>query len=331
MRRRRSLPWIYRWSRPLIGAIAIAGAVLTAYLTVNKLTGTGGCAADGVAGANCGDVFSSAYAEVFGLPLSLFGCLAYISMAAFALIPLAISADKQKHLKKQIENVTWWLLLAGSIAMAVFSAYLMFVLATEIKALCPFCIGSAIFALSLLILTLKGKDWEDLGQIFFTGIIVALLTIVVTLGIYSNVNSVAQADGAQAEIVDPQDGKIIIPKPKTEPKPPKGWDITTVSGESEIALAQHLSATGAKKYGAFWCPHCNEQKQLFGKEAFADVDYVECDPQGENPQRDVCMAKGVQSFPTWEIDGKLYPGTKELDELAELSKYTGESDFKYKL
>lgn len=335
MRRRRSQPWIYRWSRPIIGAIAIAGAVLTAYLTITKLTGSGpacsinaGAAADTAAG--CGGVLNSAYATVFGLPLSLFGCLAYLSMAAFALVPLAIDPEKQKGLKRQLENYSWWLLLAGSIAMAVFSAYLMYVLATELKTLCPYCIGSALFSLSLLIFTITGRDWEDLGQIMFTGLIVGLLTIVVTLGIYSNVNSpIAQANSA-AEVVD-ADGLIAIPEAQGQPKPPKGWEITTTSGEAEMALAKHLSETGAKKYGAFWCPHCYDQKQLFGKEAFADVDYVECDPQGENPQRDVCMAKGVQSFPTWEIDGKLYPGTKELDELAELSKYTGESDFKYKL
>ena len=335
MRRRRSVPWIYRWSRPIIGAIAIAGAILTAYLTITKLTGSGpACSADATAGIGCGGVLDSAYATVFGLPLSLFGCLAYISMAAFALVPLAIR-DRQKDLKKKLENLTWWLLLAGSIAMAVFSGYLMYILATELQAACPYCIGSALFSLSLLILTIVGRDWEDRGQILFAGIIVGLLTIVVTLGIYSNVNSsIAQADGTQQEVqevVDPKDGKIVVPKNQGDPQPPDGWKITTTSGEAEIALAEHLTATGAKKYGAFWCPHCYEQKQLFGQEAFSEVDYIECDNQGKNPQRDVCMAAGIQSFPTWEIDGQFYPGTKELDELAELSQYQGDKNFKYKL
>ena len=330
MRRRRSLPWIYRWSRPIIGAIAIAGAVLTAYLTVTKLTGSGpACSVDGGAGAGCSGVLDSAYATVFGLPLSLFGCLAYISMAAFALVPLAIDRDKQKALKKQAENYTWWLLLAGSIAMAVFSGYLMYVLATELRTSCPYCIGSALFSLSLLVFTVAGRDWEDLGQIMFTALIVGLLTIVVTLGIYSNINpSIANADSV-AEVAD-ADGLIPIPEAQGQPTPPKGWDITTTSGEAEIALAQHLTATGAKKYGAFWCPHCYDQKQLFGKEAFAQVNYIECDPQGKDPQRETCLAAGIQSFPTWEVDGKFYPGTKTMAELAELSKYTGNTEFKYK-
>ena len=332
MRRRRSLPWIYRWSRPIIGAIAIAGAILTAYLTITKLTGGGpACSAEAAAGAGCGGVLNSAYATVFGLPLSLFGCLAYLSMAAFALIPWGISQENNKNLKKQLENSTWWLLLAGSIAMTVFSAYLMYVLATEIQTVCPYCIGSAFFSLSLLILTITGRDWEDLGQILFTGFIVGLLTIVVTLGIYSGVNSsIAQANGTIEEVVD-ADGLIAIPKPAGEPKPPEGWQINTTSGAAEIALAKHLTATGAKKYGAFWCPHCYEQKQLFGSEAFAEINYFECDPQGENPQREACLAAGIQSFPTWEIEGKFYPGTKTAEELAKLSNYQGEQGFKYKL
>ncbi len=332
MRRRRSLPWIYRWSRPIIGAIAIAGAILTAYLTITKLIGADPvCSADAAAGAGCGGVLNSAYATVFGLPLSLFGFLAYLSMATFALVPLGISQERQKNLKKQLENSTWWLLLTGSIAMTVFSAYLMYVLATDLKTVCLYCIGSALFSLSLLILTITGRDWEDLGQILFTGFIVGLLTILVTLGIYSGVNSpLAQANGTAEEVVD-TDGLIAIPEVAGQPKPPKGWEITTTSGTAEIDLAKHLTATGAKKYGAFWCPHCFEQKQLFGKEAFAEINYLECDPQGKNPQREACLAAGIQSFPTWEINGKLYPGTKTPEELAKLSNYQGNKDFKYKL
>lgn len=330
MRRRRSLPWIYRWSRPIIGAIAIAGAVLTAYLTITKLAGTGpACSVDGAAGAGCGGVLDSAYATVFGLPLSLFGCLAYISMAAFALVPLVIDQEKQKNLKKLFETYTWWLLLAGSIAMTVFSSYLMYILATELRTLCPYCIGSAAFSLSLLILTITGKDWEDLGQIMFTGLIVGLFTIVVTLGIYSNINSPLANANSIEEVAD-VDGLIPIPDPVGQPSPPKGWEITTTSGSAEIALAKHLTATGAKKYGAYWCPHCYAQKQLFGKEAFAEVNYLECADDGGNSQREACLAAGIQSFPTWEIEGKFYPGTKTLAELAELSNYGGNNEFKYK-
>lgn len=306
---------------------------MTAYLTFTKLTGSDpGCAVGASPGAGCSGVLNSSYATVFGLPLSLFGCLAYISMAAFALVPLGIRQEGQKNLKKRLESLTWWLLLSGSVAMAVFSGYLMYVLATDIKVVCPYCIGSALFSLSLLILTLKGRDWEDLGQILFTGFMVALLTIVATLGIYSGIDSsIAQANGTAEEIVD-ADGLIAIPPPTGAAQAPKGWKINTTSGAAENELAEYLTTTGAKKYGAFWCPHCFEQKQLFGQEAFEKINYVECAAEGKDPQPNACLAAGVRSYPTWEIDGKLYPGTKTLSELAELSGYKGEETaFKYKL
>ncbi|NES80075.1 MAG: vitamin K epoxide reductase family protein [Moorea sp. SIO2B7] len=319
MSRRRSLPWIYRWSRPLIGAIAIVGASLTAYLTIVKLTGGEvACTADAAQAAGCNNVLNSPYAEVFGLPLSLFGFLAYVSMATFALSPLALNQDSQKKLKTQLEDWTWLLLVAGGTAMAVFSSYLMYVLAFKLQTLCYYCIGSALFSLSLLTLSIIGRHWEDIGQIFFTSIIVAMVTIVGTLGIYSKVNSPVS-----------DSGRTPIPVATTNPKPPLGWEITTTSGEAEIALAKHLTKVGAKKYGAFWCPHCYEQKQLFGKEAFREIDYIECAEGGKKAQPQTCTEAKIKSYPTWEINGQLYPGTKSMEKLAELSGYQGDTNFKY--
>ena len=326
MRRKRSLPWIYRWSRPIIGAIAIAGAILTAYLTITKIMGGEvTCSAD-AGGGSCGDVLNSPYAEVFGLPLSLFGCLGYLGMATFALSPLIIDPEKNRGLRKQLENVTWLLLLAGSTAMAVFSGYLMYVLAFKIEAVCYYCIGSALFALSMFLLSILGRDWEDIGQIFFTGAIVAVLTLVGTLGVYANV------DKPLVEGVPDSDGLIPIAQAEGAPKPPKGWEVTSISGDSEIELAEHLTEVGAKKYGAFWCPHCYEQKQLFGKEAFKEVTYIEC-AEATNPrqQTPACQQAGINSYPTWEFDGKQYPGIQQLPKLAELTGYQGTTDFKYKL
>ena len=88
----------------------------------------------------------------------------------------------------------------------------------------------------------------------------------------------------------------------------------------EQSLAEHLQQTGAKMYGAYWCPHCADQKALFGS-AVGAMPYVECDPNGEKPQPDLCQAKQIEGYPTWEIAGQLYPGTRSLLELAALSNY----------
>lgn len=56
--------------------------------------------------------------------------------------------------------------------------------------------------------------------------------------------------------------------------------VTTESSTEAVVLARKLHDMGAKVYGAFWCSHCFDQKQAFGKQAMADFPYVECFPEG---------------------------------------------------
>ncbi|RCJ25005.1 hypothetical protein A6S26_17570 [Nostoc sp. ATCC 43529] len=328
MIRRRSTPWIHKWSRPLIAAIAGCGALTTGYLTIEKLTGgsTACVAQAGVKG--CNDVLSSPWATVFGQPLALFGFLAYTSMLIFALAPLVFSSPDNNNSRKQLENLTWWLLLVGAIAMSVFSGYLMYLLAFQIRAFCPYCIGSALFSTSLLVLTIIGRTWEDIGQILFTALIVGMVTLIGTLGIYAGVNQSDVTPGTPGQPV-----KISF-VPKEDPNPAiGGWQITTTSGEAEIALARHLAKIGAKEYVAYWCPHCHEQKLIFGKEAYQEIDNnnikVECAPEGLKAQPELCKAAKIGGFPTWIINGKSYSGVQNLEELAKASGYTGPRNFKY--
>ncbi|MGK7955508.1 MAG: vitamin K epoxide reductase family protein [Crocosphaera sp.] len=318
---RRSVPWIHRWSRPMIGAIAIAGAILTAYLTITKLTG--GDVACGAADAEnlatgCKSVLDSPYATVFGLPLSLFGFLAYGSMSVASLGPLFVKPEGKKSFRKQLDEWTWLFLLAGGTAMAVFSGYLMYVLATELQSVCYYCIGSAVFSLSLMGLSIFGREWEEVGQLFFIPIVVAMITLVATLGVYANLNQPTNADG-----------RIFIPEVTTQPKPPYGWEVNTESGPAEIQLATHLTSVGAKMYGAFWCPHCYDQKQVLGKEAVQEITYIECDPSGKNPQPEACQAAEIRSYPSWEINGKKLAGAQLPETLAQESGYTERDDWKY--
>jgi hypothetical protein len=99
--------------------------------------------------------------------------------------------------------------------------------------------------------------------------------------------------------------------------------VTTSSSANEIALAKHLRKIGAKLYTAYWCPHCHSQKQRFGKEAVKQLEVVECDRGGVNPQPQLCRDKRVRFYPTWEINGKLYPGNHSLESIANFSKYRG--------
>jgi glutaredoxin len=94
------------------------------------------------------------------------------------------------------------------------------------------------------------------------------------------------------------------------------------------ALARHLKATGAKMYGAYWCPHCQHQKELFGQSTFNRyINYIECDPRGEKAKPNLCKAAKIEAYPTWEINGKFYMGVQTLEELATISGYQGPKNF----
>jgi hypothetical protein len=81
-------------------------------------------------------------------------------------------------------------------------------------------------------------------------------------------------------------------------------------------FAQCLTEKGVKMYGAWWCPHCSNQKVAFGT-AFKHVDYVECSPGNTRTMSEECRADGIQSFPTWVFtDGTKLAGERTLTELA---------------
>jgi uncharacterized membrane protein/glutaredoxin len=269
MVRRRTSPWIHRKSRLLIAAIATIGAVITAYIAIPALMGGEvTCPVEG-----CDKVLESSYAELFGLPLALFGFLAYDAMLTMSVAPLLINAETNLPLRKKLEDLTWPLLFLGGSSMAIFSGYLMYIMVSEIKSFCIFCITSAICSFSLLVLTFIGKEWREKSQLIFSFVIIAVVTLIGTNAMYTISNGGVN-------------------------------DIRTTSAPANVALAEHLTDTGAKMYGAFWCPHCKDQKELFGRQAFNKIDYVECDPAGENPRTQMCIDAGIQRYPTWEVNGK---------------------------
>jgi len=93
--------------------------------------------------------------------------------------------------------------------------------------------------------------------------------------------------------------------------------------ESPIArpLADHLTAIGAKMYGASWCEHCQTQKKYFGSAADR-LPFVECKPGSPSaPLTRECLENHIQSFPTWIIKDRRIEGVIGLSELADLSGF----------
>jgi hypothetical protein len=85
-------------------------------------------------------------------------------------------------------------------------------------------------------------------------------------------------------------------------------------------FAKCLNASGAKMYGAWWCPHCNDQKAMFG-DSWKYINYIECSNADGSAQTEICRQADVKSYPTWEFKN----GTRHVGLLsfADLSQRTG--------
>lgn len=83
------------------------------------------------------------------------------------------------------------------------------------------------------------------------------------------------------------------------------------------SFAKCLGEKGAKFYGAFWCPHCKNQKQLFGNAA-KYLPYIECSAPDQRTQYQICNDAKVEGYPTWDFaDGSRLTGEVPLEKLSE--------------
>jgi uncharacterized membrane protein len=235
-----------------MAALAAAGASETAYLAYTKLTATAtACPTDG-----CQSVLDSPYAYLFNVPLPVYGMLTYAAVAAAAWFVGSRVASG-----RTVPEPLYTGLAAGCGVLATTSAVLMYILNTALGgAKCFWCYTSAglSFTLALtMMLTLDRRHLMDVAGPSLTA------TASAALALYLGFGPVAQSNAAS-------DFELPYVAP----------EVTTDSSSKAVDLAKRLKDAGAKMYGAFWCTHCYDQKQTFGKAAMADFPYVECYPDG---------------------------------------------------
>jgi len=142
---------------------------------------------------------------------------------------------------------------------------------------------------------MSNKKWLFVG--------VALIVIIAGLGIiFFASNKVGDKNG---KTTSSENGQV------------SGASTQNENAAYKEKLAKYLKEKGMILYGAYWCPHCKEQKELFG-DAAQYLDYVECDAKGEGANPDECVARGIEGYPTWIYEGKQYSGTQSLEKLAEI-------------
>lgn len=123
---------------------------------------------------------------------------------------------------------------------------------------------------------------------------------------------------------DKQNSKTSIEKRnyllKTSPK------VTSSSNNDQIKFARFLSQKGVVMYGTYKCPYYQSQKELFGNKASKKLNIIECSKDGKNNKFELCSSKNIKGFPSWEIDNEIYLGIKTLEELADLTSYSGDTN-----
>ena len=123
-------------------AISIIGAADAVYLLIYKLTGNPHmCLGNG----GCHNVNFSPYAEINGIPISVFGICAYL-----AIICILVLEARVKIAKDNGPLAIFGISLGG----VAFSAYLTYLEIYIIHAICPFCVISAIAITLLFILAI---------------------------------------------------------------------------------------------------------------------------------------------------------------------------------
>lgn len=309
----------------ILGGLAATGALETGYLTATKLSGVAAmCTTSGVE-STCNSVLTGPYSQVpfVNVPLAAVAFLAYTSVVALS---LRASSSPGGRSGSGAENS---LILVITTTLATFSAYLMFLLTTVLQATCPYCYASAALSFCMAIVAWTNRIVPNATRAF----VLTFSSMAVTAmgsGLLFYATSIAslvpaaQASTAPAAALVQQESSAAAAAalPKKENKPPA---VTNPSSQQALAVARRLEALDAKMYGAYWCSHCYNQKQALGTEAVHMFEYIECDKEGKDSQYPACKAKKIPGYPTWELDGKFYPGEKDLDELEQLLDKVEES------
>eukprot|EP00903_Cladosiphon_okamuranus_P006853 g6675.t1 len=286
-------------NRKTIGAMASIGALESAYLTYQKLNPAGLDLLCGASGG-CLDVLNGPYSSVLGVPLSAFGTLGYLTAAGLAVVPLFVKGEA-------LDKTSRSLLLMVTTAMGVFSLYLLSLLKFKIGYPCPWCLTSAGLSLSMCAVAWVRRAVPEKTKAAVMGACTTLITAFACLAIFvvtETALDIRQAEASPGELV----GLQLVAAPA----------IDTESSPQALRIGKKLKALDAKMYGAYWCTHCFNQKEILGKQAMSKVKYIECSNRGVDNQVDMCKAANIPGFPTWDIDGKLYPGEQTLDELEEI-------------
>jgi uncharacterized membrane protein/glutaredoxin len=272
----------------LVGA-AVVGLLVSAYLAAVDLTGGATLC---LAGSDCDIVRASSYGQLAGLPVAALGVIYFAVVLGMA---LWLAPWPQRQLP-----------ILGGIGLGAALAFVA-LQGLVLQAWCPYCLIADTAALGVGVRTLWPGQRRSPTSSVARGVGGAVLAVAVLVAGYAvNPPTMSGSD----RIGTAGTGSAA------------GARAVSLSPDRLAALADHLRESGATFYGAYWCPHCQAQKQLFGAAA-TQLPYVECDPRGADARPDACQAAGVRAYPTWIIGGQKIEGEVMPSDLARLSGFDG--------
>lgn len=133
-----------RWNLWVVSIIiTLLGVADSTYLTVIKLTHNEASCIKGV--GDCFSVNTSRYSELWGIPIAVFGLAAYL-----AILVLLFLERRGGFWRTNSPIGVFGISLFGTL----YSAYLTYLEIAVIKAICPYCVISAVCMLVLFVLSL---------------------------------------------------------------------------------------------------------------------------------------------------------------------------------
>lgn len=297
------------WSpflRKIIGVIATVGFLETAYMAGLPKLNTDSLVCSS---KDCSSILSGPYATVPGtrVPLATIGLIAYIGVLLLALYPLL-----QKE--RIDDNCNRLALTTLTTSMGVFSVVLVTLSLLVIKGLCPLCVLSAILSVLLAIIPLFGGCVQTNARAM-SSIVGVLAAFAMAVFMFVRVGDpMVSSPDMHASVAVPATSKNMLLSAVAGFRRHATPIITTSSTRRALALTKSLKELDARLLGAYWCSHCHEQKQILGKQAMANIPYIECSSD-LHAGIDLCDDAEVPGYPTWKIDGRLFPGVKSMEEL----------------
>jgi protein-disulfide isomerase len=92
-----------------------------------------------------------------------------------------------------------------------------------------------------------------------------------------------------------------------------GFFVNSVPKGNYDGFAKCLTEKGVVLYISKYCPHCKNQKEMFG-ESVKFLNIIDC-----ADKQQVCVATSIEAVPTWIINGIRYKGEQTLQTLSSLT------------